>query len=485
MGYYSFVMISLATDAYKIAMAQAGDPLRRETFYLSFRRGGPQVVAVDLRAWVKARLAELAATWTELPKFAGFLADHGYTLSPDMQSALTATDIEIEAVPPGTIVLPREPMLTITGPSFLVSFLEPLLLALHYPIQIATADRQGETKFGAATCEAHREIVCTTLGRDVPMRIEPDAYHRRVYNQVKALVDVVGDPNRIFEVGMRSAVCEEQHRIALRACKDAGVLATSNVALAHELGMKPVGTMGHEHVQRYGDDLSAFRAMRDKRQGLPSYLLDTFHTIESGLPAARQVMLEKAHEAAIRYDSGDKEAQYRYACTLFARAGLNPIHILEDGFDLAMTEQFENLRKEMGLSIDRQLYGYGGHIVARPTDNPHTRDRVSAVYKLSATGGEPRMKFGNEQGLGKMSVPGRPVTWRRVRGDGPLGMIAQQGETVPEDYLCLQGAASDPLQDQPLDSIEAELDRHPFVPSPATAALIKTFQPESQPERRT
>ena len=38
-----------------------------------------------------------------------------------------------------------------------------------------------------------------------------------------------------------------------------------------------------------------------------------------------------------------------------------------------------------------------------------TRDRVSAVFKLTQTGAEPRMKFGNERGLGKQSVPGRPV----------------------------------------------------------------------------
>ena len=478
MGYYWFVMISLATDAYKIAMAQAGHPLRRETFYFSFRRGGPQVVPMDLAAWVRARITELGSAWTELPRVAAFLDEHGYAMSPEMQTALTATDVEIEAVAPGTIVLPREPMLTLTGPSFLVSFLEPQLLTLHYPIQIKTADWRGETEFGTATCDAHREIVCATLGRDVAMPVEPEAYRRRVFEQVRALVSVVGDPNRIFEVGMRSAVCEDQHRIALEACQEAGVLATSNVALAHALDLKPVGTMGHEHVQRYGDDLSAFRAIRDGREGLPSYLLDTFHTIESGLPAACQVMLEKDHNAAVRYDSGDKEAQYRHACTLFARAGLEPIHILEDGFDLAMTERFEQLRKELGVSVERQLYGYGGHIVARPANTPHTRDRVSAVYKLCATGGEPRMKFGNEQGLGKMSVPGRPVTWRRVNGDGPLGMIAQYGEPIPADYVCLQTAGHDPLSNQSVDSIQAEIDRHPFAPSAATTALIKTFQPE-------
>ncbi len=49
------------------------------------------------------------------------------------------------------------------------------------------------------------------------------------------------------------------------------------------------------------------------------------------------------------------------------------------------------------------------------------------------------MKFGNERGLGKQSVPGQPVVWRRLRGDGPLGIIGQADETPPEDYAVLSG----------------------------------------------
>jgi hypothetical protein len=43
---------TLAADAYEFSMAQAGFPLRREAFYFSFRRGGPQYVAIDLAATV-------------------------------------------------------------------------------------------------------------------------------------------------------------------------------------------------------------------------------------------------------------------------------------------------------------------------------------------------------------------------------------------------------------------------------------------------
>jgi len=46
----------LATDGYKFSMAEAGWPLRTETFYYSHRKGGPQVLPVDVPAFVRSLL---------------------------------------------------------------------------------------------------------------------------------------------------------------------------------------------------------------------------------------------------------------------------------------------------------------------------------------------------------------------------------------------------------------------------------------------
>ena len=40
----------LATDGYKFSMAEAGWPLRTETFYLTHRKGGLQVLPFDPKA---------------------------------------------------------------------------------------------------------------------------------------------------------------------------------------------------------------------------------------------------------------------------------------------------------------------------------------------------------------------------------------------------------------------------------------------------
>jgi nicotinic acid phosphoribosyltransferase len=464
-------------------MAQAGFPLRRETFYFSFRRGGPQFVPFDLARIVRDMVEQVAPT----PEDLEFARASGYAVSDAMEHALRSgpSALEICAVPQGVWVLEREPILSVTGPSFLVSWLEPMLLWLNFPIQLATAFKLDEVDdaMRTATCAEHEQIikaVAEAVKCDAgTITREDDAYRERVGTGVKALVDAVGSPDRVFEVGMRSAVCMQQHELALQACADAGVVRTSNMHLARTLGMTAVGTMGHEHVQRWGDDLAAFEAMRDMRSSPPSYLLDTFDTMGSGIIAAVEVMRSRPHACSIRYDSGNKFVQYLHACELLSAAGLEPSHVLEDGLDLPATEHFEKLREFTQWPREKQLYGYGGTIVAKPATNPLTRDRVSAVFKLTQTGGQPRMKFGNERGLGKQSVPGQPVVWRRLRGDGPLGIIAQAGETPPEDYAVLSG---DPEQVETLRLcnahdlprlLQAESQSATASPSPATLELIE------------
>ena len=91
----------LATDAYKFSMAQAGFPLRRETFYLSFRFGGLQCVPFDLAERVRRLLTGLVPT----PEDRAFARAHGYGLTDAMEAALSQLDaLEIQAVPAGMSV---------------------------------------------------------------------------------------------------------------------------------------------------------------------------------------------------------------------------------------------------------------------------------------------------------------------------------------------------------------------------------------------
>ncbi|HWL88629.1 MAG TPA: hypothetical protein VNO21_22655 [Polyangiaceae bacterium] len=439
------MMSLLNTDGYKFSMAEAGWPLRRETFYYAQRKGSASILPFDVEA--------------ELRKFMprpveddyAYLAANEYEMGAGFKAAILLHDrVEVRALPKGTWFLPREPAFSITGPSALVSWLEPLTLHLHYRIQVATLARTDPSllarEVATVTCEEQKNIVLSTLDavgvRAPPIAVDSEAYFARVKACAANLTSILHDPGRIFEVGLRAATCIPQHLIALEACKDAGVRRTSHVAAARKLDMIPVGTMGHEHVQRFGSDEAAFRAMRDRRPGRSSYLLDTFDTIRSGIPAAFRVMEEGYQSGdSIRYDSGDKEFQYRFAAREARRRGIRTVQILEDGFDAAQTTKFEGLRAEVGWGPEEQFYGYGGYLIAKTSGTSLVRDRVAAVYKLSQSATSPTMKFGDDAGAGKESIPGKPVVFRRERGEGPKGIIGQAGERPPQGYAQLTGAS--------------------------------------------
>ncbi|MCY1020941.1 nicotinate phosphoribosyltransferase [Pyxidicoccus sp. MSG2] len=475
----------LATDGYKFSMAEAGWPLRQETFYYSHRKGGLQVMPLDLAAYVKALLPD------PKPEDYEFLARYDYEMGVGFKAAILRKEkLTVRAIPRGALFYPREPILTLTGPSALVSWVEPLLLQLNYRIQVATqalADREAlASALATVTCEEQKAIALETLDavgvKPVPITVDTEGYLRRVRATVQELIDIVEDPARIFEVGLRAATCMEHHELALRACKEAGVQRTSNVEGARRLGMIPVGTMGHEHVQRYGSDDAAFRAMRERRPGRSSYLLDTFDTLTSGIPAAFQLIREDpSAQDSIRFDSGNKKLQYLYAVTRARDVGIRPVNILEDGLDAQATLEFEDLRRQVGWEPSAQFYGYGGHIVARTMDCSLTRDRVAAIYKLSSTGRTPVMKFGNELAEGKQSIPGTPVIFRRRHGSGPIGLVGQEGEPVPEGYFPLMDSAAE--APSLIGAQEPSADAR-IAYTPATKELVEELTRRNFPKGR-
>lgn len=433
----------LATDGYKFSMAEAGWPLRREAFYYSHRKGGWQLMPVDVPALIDAALPRAHSSDYE------YLASQEYEMGVGFKAAITQRHrLDVRAVPRGGWFFDREPAFSVVGPSALVSWLEPLMLMLNFQIQVATIavlDRErAASELAVATCERERELVLAVLDSvDVKpwdIKVDEGGYAARVKEVARELVEIVGTPERVFEVGMRGASCLEMHRIALAACAEVGIRRTSNVLLARELSLTPVGTMGHEHVQRYGSDEAAYRAMRDRRPNRSSFLLDTYDTIRSGIRQAFLLMKEDPVAGdSIRYDSGDKKVQYRHAVAEARRMGVRPVHILEDGFDAQLTREFEELRRELGVVENEQVYGYGGFLVAKPAGRSLTRDRVSAVFKLTQTGPRATMKFADEAGGGKESLPGEPEIWRRVSGEGALGIVGQAGEVPPHGYERLTG----------------------------------------------
>ena len=450
----------LMTDGYKFSMAEAGFPLRTEIFYYTHRRGGHygwHFLPIDAVKYVQGLLPDhpyqlegnsYAVCAVELAEDYKYLEGNSYAVGAAYRKAFSMTDtVRVSSIPEGSWFYNREPAFSVTGPSAVSSWLEPTALMLNFTIQVATqAKARTLPEKMIATCEEEKELIlgtCALVGCRAPeVEVRTGDYYQSILIKASALVAAVGgNPDRIFEVGMRAVSCMEQHKIALSAIKAAGIMRTSNVYLAKELGMIPVGTMGHEHIQRFGNDYQAFITMRDRFPGFISYLPDTFDSIRSGIPAALRAIQERPdRNAGIRFDSEDRiKNHYLYTITECLRLGLLPQLILESGWNLEKTILFEKYREMMDWSPDRQSYGYGGYLV-EPTWQTFRRDDVAAVWKLTQSGSVSTMKFGDEAGSSKQSVPGLPVIFRplplHASPEIPVGIIGQEDEVIPNHY-CL------------------------------------------------
>lgn len=423
----------LTTDKYKMTMAEVA-PLREETFVFSFRRGGDEgwhYNPIDFHSFIRKLLPTATASDHDA------LSTQFIHLSSGVRLALSMTSkLKIRAIPKGSWFLSGEPIVTITGPSALVSWIEPLLIQAHWLIQCATRIKVGRFKdfqfsslHEADWFEEHLDDIYPIDGIPTNSR-----FLGEIEAKARAIVDLVG-PERAFEVGLRSASCPLGHMDIVRACRLGGITQTSNVSAAFAYGLSAVGTMGHEHVMRHGnDDYAAFKAMRDRTPGLVSYLLDTNGTVSHGIPAAIRVMKEYGDAGtAIRFDTdinNGLRAQYLYAVEMLRQNNLEPTIIIESGWDLDKTMELEELRKLVRWPVNKQTYGYGGYLSNSPTCNSPNRDDVAAVYKLSMSGGRPTRKFGD--GTSKRSLSGVPLAYRAPMSaadyNGGVSIILQEGE---------------------------------------------------------
>lgn len=447
----------LHSDAYKASMAEAGASLRDETFYQSHRRGGANgwhYLPLDIKSYVKSILPNP----NDEESF-NYLKEHNYELGAGSRKALSLQDqLKITSIPQGSWFYNREPYFSVAGASFLPSWMESLNLQLQFRIQLATAYMVQNShpsfygwmnKIRFATCEREKEIIEETLdslsfnpedkiSNRFKIEVRSEQYYQDVLKRAKDLVKLVGNPDRIFEVGMRGVSCIEQHEIALQAIKDAGIVRTSNMAAAKKLEMIPVGTMGHEHIQRCGSDYAAFTSMRDRFPGFLFYLPDTFDTIRSGIPSALKVIAESPERnAGIRFDTENGiRGHYLYTVVRARELGLEPILALESGWNYELTKEFEELRKQVGWKEEKQCYGFGGYLV-KPSWETFNRDDVSAVWKICQTGNRATMKFGDEPNSAKESIPGKPVIWRTRPASSSskiVGHVYQEGE-MPDSNL--------------------------------------------------
>ena len=216
---------------------------------------------------------------------------------------------------------------------------------------------------------------------------------------------------------------------ASRAAFIGGFNSSSNV-LAGKLFNLPIGgTMSHAFVQSYDDELTAFKAYAETFPDSCTLLVDTYNTLENGVPNAIKVAkhLEvKGHKlAAIRLDSGDLAYLSRKARKMLNQAGLNYVKIAASN---QLDEHVIRSLKEQDAAID--IYGVGTNLVVGRSNGA-----LDGVYKLCEFNNNPRIKI--SENLRKMNLPGQKQVYRYTNEEGfySADVVALSSEKVPNEMV--------------------------------------------------
>lgn len=387
----SFAHPGLFTDLYQLTMMQGyfreGLHTQDATFDLYYRRNPYQG---GYAVWAGL---EVALDYLEALRFSAADLDYLRSLGLFKEDFLAALEswrftAQVTAFPEGSVVFPNEPLLTVRGPLWEAQLVETALLnILNFQTLVATK---------AARCLS---------------AVQTSRYG-----------------GSVVEFGTRRAQGPDGALGAARAAVVGGATGTSNVQAAALYGLTPVGTHAHAWVESFPTELEAFRAYARLYPDSTTLLLDTFDTLESGLPNALIVARElraQGHELrGVRLDSGDLAYLSARVRAALDEAGFPDVQIVASN-DLSEFV-IESVIREGGR-ID--VYGVGTQLA---TGGGEGGGALGGVYKLVALHGEDRMKLTGDPR--KTSVPGLKRVWRATDTQGRLviDVIASLDEPQPQ-----------------------------------------------------
>ena len=299
----------------------------------------------------------------------------------------------VRAMPEGTLAFPNEPIVQVEGSIFEAQLIESALLnMLNYQTLIAT--------------KASR----VTLAAE-------------------------GEP--VMEFGLRRAHGPDGALSGSRAAYIGGCSSTSNVLAGKIYGIPVSGTHAHSWVMSFSNELDAFRAFARQYPERCVLLVDTYDTIESGVPNAIRVFNELRDQgipvrAAIRLDSGDLAKLSKIAYRMMRDAGIeNPTIVASNDLEEDLIADL----KRQGAKIN--AWGVGTHLITS-RDCPS----LSGVYKLVAVREgdmwRPRMKISSN--VSKATNPCRKTAVRYYdESNQPLGDVLYDADETWEQGGVVRG----------------------------------------------
>lgn len=115
-------------------------------------------------------------------------------------------------------------------------------------------------------------------------------YQTLIATKAAKIKNVVGD-DPLLEMGTRRAQEADAAIWGARAAYISGFNATSNVKAGEKFDIPVSGTHAHSLVQSFGNDYEAFKAYAKTHEN-SVFLVDTYDTLRSGVPAAIKVAKE-------------------------------------------------------------------------------------------------------------------------------------------------------------------------------------------------
>ena len=174
---------------------------------------------------------------------------------------------DIYAIPEGSVIFPREPLIKVVAPIMEAQLVETAILNIVN----------------------HQSLIATKTARIV----------------------YAANDGGIMEFGLRRAQGPDAGLYGARAAMIGGCVGTSNVLAGQMFHVPVMGTHAHSWIMSFPDEYQAFKAYARMYPDSCTLLVDTYDTLKSGVPNAIRVFREMREEGirsksfGIRLDSGD------------------------------------------------------------------------------------------------------------------------------------------------------------------------------------
>ncbi|MGI6070979.1 MAG: nicotinate phosphoribosyltransferase [Blautia sp.] len=299
---------------------------------------------------------------------------------------------DIYAIPEGTVVFPREPLLKVIAPIMEAQLVETAILNIIN----------------------HQSLIATKASRVV----------------------YAAKGDGVMEFGLRRAQGPDAGIFGARAAMIGGCVGTSNVLAGKMFDVPVLGTHAHSWIMSFPDEYTAFKTYAKLYPDACILLVDTYDTLKSGVPNAIRVFEEMREQGVkltrygIRLDSGDLAYLSKEAYKMLAAAGF------DDAIISASSDLDEYLISDLKVQNAKiNSWGVGTNLITSK-DNP----AFGGVYKLAAIKDRdeddftPKIKL--SENSEKITNPGNKTVFRiynKTTGKIKADLIALADETFDEN----------------------------------------------------